>query len=136
MSSDLSITRVGAVSASVEGARPGGASPAGKRGEDAVPAGRPFPNPTLRLDPGLAIVVIEFRDETGTVRSTIPTEQQLDAYRSWERGHLGEPPRGRRKAGTPEAAVATVGSGKADTPAKAAAPATVGDAPAPRGGVR
>ena len=99
MSSDLSVTRVGAASATAEVARPTGAVPTDKRVADPaqVPpslVGKSLPNPTLRLDPGLAIVVIEFRDETGAVRSTIPTDQQLDAYRSWDRGRIGEPPRG------------------------------------------
>lgn len=102
MSSDLSVTRVAAVSASAEVVRPFGAVPGDKRGPGpepaaAAPVGKSLPNPTLRLDPGLAIVVIEFRDETGAVRSTIPTEQQLEAYRSWDRGHIGEAPRGARE---------------------------------------
>ena len=102
MSSDLSVTRVAAVSASAEVVRPFGAVPGDKRGPGpepaaAAPVGKSLPNPTLRLDPGLAIVVIEFRDETGAVRNTIPTEQQLEAYRSWDRGHIGEAPRGARE---------------------------------------
>ena len=102
MSSDLSVTRVAAVSASAEVVRPFGAVPGDRRGPGpepaaAAPVGKSLPNPTLRLDPGLAIVVIEFRDETGAVRNTIPTEQQLEAYRSWDRGHIGEAPRGARE---------------------------------------
>lgn len=124
MSSDLSVTRVAAVSASAEVVRPFGAVPGDKRGPGpepaaAAPVGKSLPNPTLRLDPGLAIVVIEFRDETGAVRSTIPTEQQLEAYRSWDRGHIGEAPRGAREpagggaatpgAGAPGTAVTITG---------------------------
>jgi hypothetical protein len=48
-------------------------------------AGKPLPNPTLRLDPELALVVIEFRDGAGKVRDTIPTEAQLEAYRATQR---------------------------------------------------
>jgi hypothetical protein len=39
-----------------------------------------LPNPTIRMDPALGIVVLEFRDQRGSVRS-IPTERELDAYR-------------------------------------------------------
>lgn len=116
MSSDLSVTRVGAVSASAEVARPAGAVPGDKRGPGpepaaAAPVGKSLPNPTLRLDPGLAIVVIEFRDETGAVRSTIPTEQQLEAYRSWDRGHIGEAPRGAREPAGGGAAIGGAATG-------------------------
>lgn len=95
MSSELSVPRVGAPAAAGEVARAHGSGTAGKptghaagdRTGEHPAAGKALPNPTLRLDPGLAIVVIEFRDETGAVRSTIPTEQQLDAYRTWDRTH-------------------------------------------------
>lgn len=47
-----------------------------------APAPTPvLPNPHLRLDPALGLVVIEFRDLRGQSR-TIPTERELDAYRS------------------------------------------------------
>lgn len=51
----------------------------------AGPAARPnaepvLPNPQLRLDAALGLVVIEFRDRGGEAR-TIPTERELDAYR-------------------------------------------------------
>ncbi len=38
------------------------------------------PNPTLRLDPALGLVVLQFN--AGGQTQTIPTQQQLDAYRS------------------------------------------------------
>jgi hypothetical protein len=40
------------------------------------------PSPTLRLDPALGLVVIEFLGKTGAVTSSIPTQQQLQAYRA------------------------------------------------------
>lgn len=40
------------------------------------------PNPTVYLDPRLGIVVIEMRDGAGKVTSSIPTQRQLEAYRS------------------------------------------------------
>ena len=41
-----------------------------------------WPNPSLRLDPALGIVVMEFRNKSGSVESTLPTQRELDAYRS------------------------------------------------------
>jgi len=97
MPSDLTIPRIGAAAAAVDVTRSRTGVPADKATADGTTgqqpaAGKALPNPTLRLDPGLAIVVIEFRDEVGAVRSSIPTEQQLEAYRSWHRGHIGAPP--------------------------------------------
>ena len=38
------------------------------------------PNPTLRLDPALGLVVIEFLSKSGAVTSSIPSQRQLTAY--------------------------------------------------------
>ena len=47
-----------------------------------------WPNPSLRLDPALGIIVMEFRNKSGGVESTLPTQRELDAYRSAaSRGH-------------------------------------------------
>ncbi len=43
---------------------------------------RPMPNPTLRLDAGLGMVVLEFRDDRGGVKNSIPSQRMLEAYRS------------------------------------------------------
>jgi hypothetical protein len=40
------------------------------------------PNPRLRMDHDLGIVVIEFRDAAGQVSVSVPTERELEAYRS------------------------------------------------------
>jgi hypothetical protein len=50
------------------------------------------PNPTVRLDAALGVVVVAFHDAHGVVTTTIPTQQQLDAYRTWERTRSGQPP--------------------------------------------
>ena len=50
-------------------------------------AASPNPNPQLRLDPALGLVVIEFRDASGTITTSIPSQRQLDAYRMWEQTH-------------------------------------------------
>lgn len=39
------------------------------------------PNPRLRLDPALGVVVMEFLDQAGKLRHSAPTEEQLRAYR-------------------------------------------------------
>jgi hypothetical protein len=52
-------------------------------------------NPSLRLDPGLGLVVIEFRNDAGAVTRSIPSKQQIDAYRTHEQtppGPDGKPP--------------------------------------------
>lgn len=48
----------------------------------APPAAPPIgPNPRLRLDPALGVVVMEFLDSAGKVARSTPTEAQLRAYR-------------------------------------------------------
>jgi hypothetical protein len=54
--------------------RPDGAVP--------PPASPATPNPRLRLDSSLGMVVIEFRDTVGDVANTIPTERAIAAYRA------------------------------------------------------
>lgn len=46
-----------------------------------APADTGVPNPSLRLDPALGLVVMEFRDRQGRTE-TLPTEKELEAYRS------------------------------------------------------
>jgi hypothetical protein len=40
------------------------------------------PNPTLRLDPALGLVVIEFVSKSGAVTMSIPTQRELTAYQN------------------------------------------------------
>ena len=40
------------------------------------------PNPRLRLDPALGIVVLEFRGTSGLPARSLPTEHELAAYRA------------------------------------------------------
>ncbi len=44
------------------------------------------PNPRLRLDPALGVVVMEFLDSAGQVARSAPSEAQLRAYREAQRG--------------------------------------------------
>ncbi len=46
------------------------------------PAAPATPNPRLRLDGSLGMVVIEFRDSVGDVANTIPSPRQIAAYRA------------------------------------------------------
>jgi len=61
----------------------------------------PLPNPQLRLDPALGLVVIEFRDANGIITTSIPTQRQLHAYRIWEQNR--SPPTGPHQAQQREA---------------------------------
>jgi hypothetical protein len=56
-----------------------------------TPPAKPVPlfvNPSFQFDSTVGLVVIDFRDTNGTVTNSIPSQQQLDAYRS----HLATPP--------------------------------------------
>jgi hypothetical protein len=46
------------------------------------PAAPATPNPRLRLDGSLGMVVIEFRDAIGEVANSIPSPRQIAAYRA------------------------------------------------------
>lgn len=52
------------------------------------------PNPSLQLDPALGLVVIEFRNDSGAVTESIPSERQLEAYQRWATTHFGPVPNG------------------------------------------
>lgn len=41
----------------------------------------PVPNPAIRIEPALNLVVLEFRDGSGEVARTIPSPREIDAYR-------------------------------------------------------
>lgn len=99
MSADLApiraIESVPNVGRGAEPARPAAARLAASRPPaEPMPAARPptpptaaegpsmVPNPTLRLDHALSVVVIEFRDWAGQVSWTIPSERELAAYRA------------------------------------------------------
>ena len=54
----------------------------------------PIPNPSLQLDPALGLVVIEFRNDSGAVTTSIPTEREIAAYQRWEQTKFGPVPHG------------------------------------------
>lgn len=83
ISSNLTVRPVAATQAGEPHAVPAPAekvttAPVTERAAATTPA---HPNPTLRLDSALGLVVIEFRDESGAVTHSIPSAHQLEAYR-------------------------------------------------------
>ena len=66
-------------------------APARNNATAPIPAAKPIPlfvNPSFQFDSTVGLVVIDFHDTNGTVTNSIPSQQQLDAYRS----HLATPP--------------------------------------------
>lgn len=51
-----------------------------------------LPNPSLRLDPGLGVVVLQYHDGAGNITRSIPTQRQLAAYREVGAPLPGSPP--------------------------------------------
>jgi|GEM_PF-3535015 len=91
--------------------RPDGAMP--------PPAAPATPNPRLRLDSSLGMVVIEFRDTVGDVSNTIPTERAIAAYRAAAVSDtpmpIGvRPPPGAQAEAAPPPPPVTSGAGTAD----------------------
>ena len=93
MPSDLSVKAVGPVLGSSE-------NPAQPKPETFTPPATAPPtappviiaNPTLRFDTATGLVVIEFRDQSGNVTTSIPTLRQLEAYRQWGQSSPGQSP--------------------------------------------
>jgi hypothetical protein len=73
-------------------------SPTARAPPQPMAAPLPTPNPTLRLDPALGMVVIEFHDTTGALTTSIPSQRQLAAYQKWSVTHVGPTPSGLRAA--------------------------------------
>jgi hypothetical protein len=92
MPNDLGIKAAAAVTGA-------GENPAEPRAASTVPPAQappahpslPTPNPQLRLDPALGLVVIELRGDHGMVTS-IPSERQLQAYKVWDQPRPGAQP--------------------------------------------
>ena len=64
--------------------------------------GKLYANPDFRFDPAAGLVVIEFRNDSGKVTNTIPTQRQLDAYRSHQ-----NPPGGTQALKSPDGTAST-----------------------------
>jgi hypothetical protein len=74
------------------GVAPMQAAPAAAATDQPTPSQSPAPNPTLQLNAALGLVVIEFRNDAGVVTNSIPSQQQLNAYRLWQTAGIGSPP--------------------------------------------
>jgi hypothetical protein len=92
MPNELTIPAVQAAAMTPEPARP--QVKASPRSDAPAATPRPYLNPSLRLDAALGLVVIEFRDETGKLTSTIPSQRQIDAYRAHQDAGPGPEPVG------------------------------------------
>jgi hypothetical protein len=60
-----------------------------------APVTKPVPlfvNPSFQFDSTVGLVVIDFHDNTGRVTNSIPSQQQLDAYRNHRATLPGEGP--------------------------------------------
>jgi hypothetical protein len=79
---------------------------------ESAPAPSPITNPSLRLDPALGLVVIQFRNDAGAVTS-IPSERQIEAYQRWQTTQFGPAPNGMK---------ATSAGGAVTAPPRRAAP--------------
>lgn len=80
MPHDMTIPAVQAVTTNPD--PPQARSPGSKPAEPLPTASSPYVNPTLRLNAELGLVVMEFRDESGALTATIPSERQIEAYRT------------------------------------------------------
>jgi len=49
-----------------------------------------FVNPSFRFDPTVGLVVIQFHDDNGVVTNSIPSQRQLQAYRTHQETPPGE----------------------------------------------
>jgi hypothetical protein len=96
MSHDLAIQSLTAVRTNAEivgEVRAATSQPPPQPQQAATPS--PIANPSLRLDPALGIVVLEFRNDAGAVTTSIPSQRQLQAYQKWETTRLGPAPAGK-----------------------------------------
>jgi hypothetical protein len=101
MSSELSVAPIGSTPAAPE-MRAGGRTILNSAPVSATDTLAPgSPNPMLVLDAQLGMVVIQFRAEDGSVTQSIPTAQQLEAYRTWNQTHIGPRPAGAPGADLP-----------------------------------
>jgi hypothetical protein len=67
-----------------------------------APVAKPTPlyvSPSYRFDPTVDLVVIEFHDSTGAVSNSIPSQRQLEAYRTGQETPPGDQPPATPKVG-------------------------------------
>ena len=122
MSNDLTVPSITTAAAAAE---PAGQAKAAVSvsAVDVKPVTLVEPNPSLELDPALGLVVIQFRNDSGAVTDSIPSERQLAAYQRWATTHFGPAPSGMPAIGAPAAdhgqqehvVLTTVTNGRAPT---------------------
>jgi hypothetical protein len=93
MPDDISLPAVTAMPSSGNAVSEPRTSPSGlQQPSPAVPKPPPIISPTLRLDAALGLVVIEFRNESGAITTSIPSQRQLEAYQRWTQTRIGPAP--------------------------------------------
>jgi hypothetical protein len=82
MSADISLDSVATAAARVQATTDTNATPSNSGTvATAANASPKLPNPRLTVDPSLNRVVLEFFSSSGVLTNTIPSQQQLEAYR-------------------------------------------------------
>jgi hypothetical protein len=121
MPSEISVQAVAVARAGSDGAIDPKSAAASESLAQAEPGPAPSPiiNPTLRLDAALGLVVIEFRNDSGAVTTSIPSERQIAAYQKWDVTHFGPTPMGRDETAAAAPAGATVPAAARASPAEA-----------------
>ena len=98
MSNDITVQPVATVRPTGDSLDEMKISPTARAPPQPVSTPLPTPNPTLRLDPALGMVVIEFHNTSGALTTSIPSQHQLAAYQKWSVTHVGPTPSGLRGA--------------------------------------
>lgn len=80
MTSITSPAALAAAAAAPIASRPDPAEAPPARSITRAPAAPVLANPSMRLDGGLNIVVLEFYDSSGELRAKLPSERELRAY--------------------------------------------------------
>lgn len=96
MPSDQMVAAVGSVSVGVRTSvgPTGGGGNESAAPTDTLSASPVVINPTLRLDPALGLVVVEFHNDRGELTTSIPSQYMLQAYQRWNDTHFGPAPPG------------------------------------------
>jgi hypothetical protein len=94
MSNDITVQPVATVRAGGGSSDEMKISPTARAPPQPAATPLPTPNPTLRLDPALGMVVIEFHNTSGALTTSIPSQRQLAAYQKWSVTHVGPTPSG------------------------------------------
>jgi hypothetical protein len=92
MPSDIRIQAVPPLSSANETAVEPKAAPYAVPSAVDSPTAPAMANPSLRLEPALGLVVLEFHSGSGAVTTSIPSQRQLEAYQRWTQTGIGTPP--------------------------------------------